>query len=138
MVDELAVGVVKRYCSQLRQSGMVVSGAGTPDRGAGRSHQTPNSSARAGRFVPSHPACRRIMLVMTEGSEARALARGSWPVRRFTLGEEPSDDISGSTTAAERLAMVWELTLEAWRLSGRELPAYDRSAVPGRVIRPAP
>jgi len=79
-----------------------------------------------------------MMLVMTEGSEARAAARGTWPVKRFTLGEEPGDDISGSSTAAERLGMVWELTLEAWRLSGRELPAYDRSAAPGRVIRPAP
>lgn len=53
----------------------------------------------------------------------------------YRLGEEPGDDLSATTTAEERLAMVWTLTLEAWRLAGRELPNYERSAMPVRVIR---
>ncbi len=67
--------------------------------------------------------------------EARRLGRWDWPIRRFDLGDEPSDDLSASTTAAERLAMVWPLTVRAWRLAGREIPDYQRSEMPGRVLR---
>jgi len=78
------------------------------------------------------------MAVMTEGSDLRARARVTWPVRRFPVGEEPGDDLSRCTTAAERLGMMWELAVEAWRMSGREIPAYDRRAAPGSVVRPTP
>ncbi len=46
----------------------------------------------------------------------------------------PEDDLSESTTAAERVAMVWTLTLEAWKLSGRPLPQYQRHETPVRRI----
>lgn len=65
----------------------------------------------------------------------RAAARRSWPVAVYRLGEEPGEDLSATTTAEERLAMVWPLTLEAWRLAGRELPSYERAEMPVRVIR---
>jgi hypothetical protein len=51
-------------------------------------------------------------------------------VRVFQLGHEPGDDLSASTTAEERLAMVATLTLEAWSLSGRRLPDYTRAETP--------
>ena len=60
----------------------------------------------------------------------KALGRRSWPVRVFRLGEEPPDDLSGSTTAEGRLAMVWSLTLEAWALAGLPMPAYARHETP--------
>jgi hypothetical protein len=60
----------------------------------------------------------------------KALDRRSWPVRVFRLGEEPRDDLSGSTTAEERLAMVWTLTLESCALAGLPLPTYARSETP--------
>jgi hypothetical protein len=63
--------------------------------------------------------------------------RRLWPVRVYRLGEEPGDDLSGSTTVAERLAMVWELTERSWALLGRPLPAYTRSRMPVQVRRPA-
>jgi|SRR5437588_7251974 len=68
-------------------------------------------------------------------------ARGSWPIRVYRLGCEPGDDLSATTTAAERLAMVWPLTLEAWAMAGKALPIYSRGetpirAVPSRVRRP--
>ena len=66
---------------------------------------------------------------------ARARARSSWPVRRFKLGEEPEDDLSETTTPEERLAMMWPLAVQAWTLSGRSLPTYDRSSIPIRVYR---
>lgn len=60
----------------------------------------------------------------------KAPDRRSWPVRVFTLGGEPGDDLSEVTTAEQRLAMVWPLTLEAWALAGRPLPSYARHETP--------
>ena len=69
-----------------------------------------------------------------DSDESRA-RRGSWPVRKFRLGSEPSDDLSDSTTAEERLEMMWPLTLEAWLLSGKPIPDYRRDETPIRVVR---
>jgi hypothetical protein len=63
--------------------------------------------------------------------------RSSWPVRRFALGHEPSDDLTSTTTAEQRVAMVWDLTLEAWAVSGREMPAYTRAETPVTTRRAA-
>ena len=54
---------------------------------------------------------------------------------RYRLGEEPSDDLSEQTTAAERIAMMWPLAEAAWRMAGRALPTYDRSCLPARLFR---
>jgi hypothetical protein len=51
-------------------------------------------------------------------------------VRLVALGSEPVDRVDRRTTPEERLAMVWTLTVEAWSLSGRPIPAYSRSATP--------
>jgi hypothetical protein len=59
-----------------------------------------------------------------------------WPVRRVRLHDAPSDDLSAVTTVAERMAMMWPLALEAWRIAGRPLPSYGRAEVPGRWVRP--
>lgn len=67
--------------------------------------------------------------------EARAAARKNWPVRVFRLGEEPPDDLRATTTASERLDMVWQLTVDAWTLSGRKIPDYPRHKAPVRIIR---
>ena len=65
----------------------------------------------------------------------RAAARRTWPVQRHNLGEEPGEDLSATTTAAERIAMVWQLTLDAWALNGRPWPDYAGNAAPGRPGR---
>lgn len=78
----------------------------------------------------------RIMVEVDRARERRAAARASWPTHKFRLGEEPSDDLSDSTTAAERLAMVWQLSRDAWVMTGKPFPAYRRGQIPGRVIRP--
>jgi len=31
--------------------------------------------------------------------------------------------------------MVWQLTLDAWELAGREIPNYPREEAPIRVVR---
>lgn len=68
---------------------------------------------------------------------ARAAARGVWPVRCYALGQEPAEDLTATTTPAERIAMVWQLTLDTWALSGMPIPDYPREQSPGRVLRPA-
>jgi hypothetical protein len=66
----------------------------------------------------------------------RRAARAQWPVRRFSLGEEPPDDLWKTTTPAARIAMMWELAVEAWAVAGRALPTYDRRSIPARLFRP--
>jgi hypothetical protein len=66
----------------------------------------------------------------------RAAGRSCWPVARLALGEEPTEDLSATTTASERIAMMWPLAVEAWRLAGREIPAYCRAEAPTRLFEP--
>jgi hypothetical protein len=66
---------------------------------------------------------------------ARSFARKSWPIRAHRLGEAPEDDFATTTTVAERLAMMWPLTVDAWTLAGRLIPDYPRSEATVRVIR---
>lgn len=58
-----------------------------------------------------------------------------WPVRVFRRGSEPSDDLSASTTAAERLEMVDILSQRAWELTGKPFPNLPRSQWPVRIVR---
>ena len=66
-------------------------------------------------------------------ASGRRRARAAWPVRKFRLGEEPDD--FADTTVEERVAMVWQMTLDAWSSAGREIPTYRRSEMPVRVLR---
>jgi hypothetical protein len=67
-------------------------------------------------------------------TEARRLPAGTaaprTAARVYRLGEEPTDDLSASTTPEERLAMVWELTARAWTLTARPVPSYERHHMP--------
>jgi hypothetical protein len=70
-----------------------------------------------------------------ESSRGRAHRRAEWRVRSFRLGEEPGDDLSETTSVEERLSMMWPLAVEAWTVSGRSIPVYDRTSLPGRLFR---
>jgi hypothetical protein len=73
----------------------------------------------------------------SEGSpEQRRAERGRWPIARFQLDEEPSDDLSAVTTPAARIAMMWILAESAWKVAGLPLPTYDRRSLPARFFRP--
>jgi len=63
------------------------------------------------------------------------MASDPMPVRAYRLGDEPGDDLSASTTASERVAMVWTLSARMWELSGRPRPAYTRATMPVVVAR---
>lgn len=56
-------------------------------------------------------------------------------MRVYRRGEEPSDDLSATTTPEERLAMMWSLASEAFALSGRAQPTYRRAETPVALRR---
>lgn len=57
-------------------------------------------------------------------------------MRKLRLGDEPGDDLGASTTAEERIAMMWPLAVEAWSLTGRPMPEYERKDIPVRFLPP--
>jgi hypothetical protein len=57
------------------------------------------------------------------------------PVRIRRLQEPDDDDLSGSLDAAQRVALVWELSRRMWELTGRPVPQYDRATTPVRITR---
>ena len=74
-------------------------------------------------------------------SEERELRRSrrlrSLEIRRYALDREPDEDLSASTTPAQRVGMMWTLARRAWSLMGKDLPDYRREEIPGRLIRGA-
>jgi hypothetical protein len=71
-----------------------------------------------------------------EARRLRAAARANWPVKVGSLTDPPQDNLLATTTAEERVAMVWAITKDVWEMSGRTIPDYPRDQIPGRVIRP--
>jgi hypothetical protein len=68
--------------------------------------------------------------------EERRRARAGWEVRKYRLGEEPAVDLRAlDVPEAERAEGLAQISLLAWRLSGRPLPDYDRASMPGRILR---
>lgn len=61
--------------------------------------------------------------------------RASLQARIFPLGQEPAEDLSASTSAAERLAMMWPLSQEAWTFAGFVMPDYSRDETPIVIVR---
>lgn len=68
-------------------------------------------------------------------ANARRLARREWPIRVCRLGDEPGDDLIGSTSPEQRIAMMWPLALDAWTTAGWSVSDCPRAQMPGRVIR---
>lgn len=68
------------------------------------------------------------------GGRSKSSDRSHWPVRKFTLGSQPGDDLSAETTPEERLEMMWPLAVEAWTLAGIPLPIYARHEAPVRCV----
>jgi hypothetical protein len=51
------------------------------------------------------------------------------------LGAEPPEDVVAATTPAERMAMAWALSVEAWAVAGKSLPDYERGKAPVHLWR---
>ena len=65
----------------------------------------------------------------------RSAGKRSWPLQSYPLGAEPSENLSGTTSATERIAMMWPLALEAWNLAGLPIPAGPIADLPSRIVR---
>ena len=65
----------------------------------------------------------------------RARRRGNWVGTLTTLCLQNDAMIVRDGTAGDRIAMLWRVTLDAWASSGRPLPSYRRSEIPGRIVR---
>jgi hypothetical protein len=70
----------------------------------------------------------------SETADDRCGQRASWVVRVSRLSDQAGDDLSECTTPVQRLEMMWPLATEAWSLSGRPLPEYERCEIPVRVV----
>jgi hypothetical protein len=73
--------------------------------------------------------------VDTDDERDRARRRRDWPIEVRELLDHGSDDLSATTTAEERLAMMWPLAVEAWRVANKAIPEYSREDTPSRIIR---
>ena len=60
--------------------------------------------------------------------------RREMTVRIVPLGSEEAADARVPGTAAERVALLAELSRQMWELSRRPMPAYSRSAMPVRFV----
>ena len=56
-------------------------------------------------------------------------------MRRYRLGEEPHRDPLDASTIEDRIGAMWALSKEGWAVARREMPNYDRSSMPGRLVR---
>jgi len=64
----------------------------------------------------------------------RRAARRDWPVVKTTLSEQAT--AMHPLTPEAGLAMMWQLALDAWAMTGKPLPEYSRAEAPVRCIRP--
>ncbi|MBM4365114.1 MAG: hypothetical protein FJ102_02790 [Deltaproteobacteria bacterium] len=58
--------------------------------------------------------------------------RQTWTIRRVPVDEAMQ---AADSTVAQRVARMWQLSIDPWVLRGEPLPAYNRAEMPGRVIR---
>ena len=71
---------------------------------------------------------------MRAGHEERRRGRALWAGERRAL-DDATDAGSVGGTPSERVAMVHQVTMDAWAMSGKPWPSYDRSRIPGRLVR---
>jgi hypothetical protein len=72
-----------------------------------------------------------------EPGEAERRKRAAARAGRMTLrkdGQRPAEGDPVRLTPEECLALVHELTLSAWALSGEPLPQYTRATMPIRIV----
>lgn len=51
------------------------------------------------------------------------------------MEEQADGALVSHGTPSERIAMVWQVTMDVWASSGRPFPVYSRHEIPGRLIR---
>ena len=49
------------------------------------------------------------------------MERPDYPIRKIRIGEDERDPHLESTTAEERILMMWPLTVQAWAFKGEDV-----------------
>lgn len=75
------------------------------------------------------------MYAMSSVAERKA-ARRNWPIKAVPLSSVDEIELARSTTTEQRLSMMWQLAVDAWEMSGKALPQYERDVIPGRLLTP--
>lgn len=71
-----------------------------------------------------------------EARRQRVAARANWAGWKGTLKDMPTEpDLTPTTSAEERLALLSELSVRSWALTGRSVPDYERANIPGSITR---
>ena len=73
---------------------------------------------------------------MDDARNRRSLERAKWPGGLTTLEEQTDAAVISHGSPGDRVAMLWRLSLDAWAMSGRSMPTYERAEMPGRLVRP--
>ncbi len=81
------------------------------------------SDRRIGSYYPDPPPDRRYILPMPRD-------RRDMTVRVVSLHSREASDARVEGTAAERIALVAELSKRLWAATGRPLPTYTRATMP--------
>ena len=69
-----------------------------------------------------------------DAARRRAKRRANWPIERRSL-HDPEPSLLHTTTAAERLAMMWPLAVEAWAMAGKPIPDFKWPEAPVRIFQ---
>lgn len=75
-----------------------------------------------------------LVLPAERGHVHKLLNRAALRAHVFPLGGEPREDAGAGMNAAERLALVADLSREMWALTGRPVPTYTRAEMPVAMI----
>ena len=67
--------------------------------------------------------------------EKRAKGRSTWPGRKMTLEEAARQELAKPVPSEQLFQVMWQMAVDAWALSGQEIPTYTRANTPGKVIR---
>lgn len=71
---------------------------------------------------------------MKSAADKRKDARKNWPVNAVSSTLDDEISLARATTSAERLAMMWQISHDAWVLTGKGFPDYQRHNMPGKLV----
>lgn len=71
---------------------------------------------------------------MKSAYQERKEARKNWPVNAVSATSEDVVTFAKTTSSSERLAMMWQLSRDAWVMTGNKLPEYQRTNMPGKLV----
>ena len=71
---------------------------------------------------------------MKSAAHKRKEARKNWPVNAVPSKSDSEITLAKTTSSAERLAMMWQISQDAWALTGKGFPEYQRHNMPGKLI----